>query len=212
MSCDWRNLLAIWLLALTLASPGTMANNQGSASLPATQSALFARLGEHLRPPAEGLQGRFRQQRELPFLQRPVISSGRFRLHNGGDIDWVMELPEPSITRIRDGVLSIDGRTLDTIPAAALLQALAGGDTAALARHFAIVQETAALPADGSDAAAWQVTLIPRAHRLQSLFHSLHLSGARYLQQLQVDQGEGNITLIEFTEVRAQGNPASDKP
>lgn len=197
MTAALRGLLVLLLAAATVV--------QG-APAPGVQ----ARLAQ-----APVLRGDFVQEKQVAGFRRPLRSSGRFLLVRGQGLAWDTREPFAGETVLAQGRLytrDLDGRRrllLDgaaspgAAAATALLLALLGGDLEALAADFELQERV--------DDAGWQLLLSPRPGPMQSAFTRLRLAGDRHVREVEVEEANGDRTLITFAAIEEAQAPTADE-
>lgn len=186
-----RALIAVLALVLGPA-PGAVAG-EGSA--------LLQQIASQLAPPAGGLEGDFRQSRQPAFLERPLVSTGHFRLVPGGELRWQVEEPAPSVMLMEQGELSLDGRHLRDGGIGRLIQRLLEGfnrgDFDALLQRFEVVGTAE----DGR----WHLRLIPLPGRLADALTHIDLRGGRRVERVTILEPGDVVTVVEFSGVTPLG-------
>lgn len=158
--------------------------------------------------PGEILEGRFRQERILSGLDRPLVSEGRFLLAPGRGLIWRTETPLASATVLTEsGMGQFLGDRLamrlsaDRLPALARLYAILGaalaGDLTSIERDFDVARE--------KEGEAWRAALRPRAAPSADLpFSEIILQGRRHVEQAEIRKSDGDIDRIEFHSQRIE--------
>ncbi|MCW5752060.1 MAG: outer membrane lipoprotein carrier protein LolA [Alphaproteobacteria bacterium] len=161
--------------------------------------------------PGTFLEGRFRQERILAGLERPLVSEGRFLVVPGLGLIWRTETPlSSSMILTGAGMDQYVGERLamrlsaDRLPGlarlhAALAAAMAG-ELQALERDFDVRHEGSA---DG-----WQVRLVPRVAPSATLpFSEIVLRGHRHVEQAEIGRDGGDMDRILFSAHRIRKGP-----
>jgi hypothetical protein len=150
------------------------------------------------------LRGAFQQQKQVAGFSKPLRSEGTFLLSREHGVLWSTLKPFPSevvltrdriLSRQRDGStrVEMDGRQQPALRAVnEMMFALMSGDVAALAPRFSSTVE--ALPEQG-----WRLTLTPRPGPLARSFKRLRLQGDRHVRQVEIDEANGDRTVLDFT-------------
>lgn len=173
------------------------------ATAPAHAAPALSQLTTRLEQ-AHVIHAGFSQTKTLLALKRPLRSSGQLVFARGQGVLWLIEKPyQASYALSSDSVTEIapDGsrklRAAREAPALAqvgrVFQAIFQGDLKALEAHFTVI-------VDG-DAEHWQVDLIPRP-ALQRFLKRIVARGGRFLEQVEVDEAQGDHTRIEFRDAR----------
>jgi hypothetical protein len=145
----------------------------------------------------QALQGRFKQEKSLPFLTRPLLSSGDFSLSDDSGLRWRVSEPVVSVMTVtKDGVKLNDqavkdrgvGELMDQ-----LMRAFMSGNLSTLKRTFIASGEL--------DNESWHLSLTPRSVFMKSALTSIDVRGADFLQQLIIVESSGSTTGIHFLEV-----------
>lgn len=177
-----RRLLAALLLSVSAAA--------GAADL---QAQIAAQLS------AQPLtRGRFAQEKTLPFLSRPLQSSGEFLYSAEFGVLWRVQEPVASELVITDAGLFQNGERLaggagpmGTVKD--VFQGLLGGRLAALQRYFTLVA--------GGDPQHWQLQLTPKPGPLQQALTAVELRGGSALDSLALTEPGGARTRIIFSAI-----------
>ena len=207
---------AFWF-GVILAAPALLA---GTLRASTGDSALNAKLADIDRRAADvrDLSARFEQKKFTALLKKPLVSSGRVRM-KGSTVRWDTEVPEPAVLH-SDGreirmyyprqrvveVYPIDRRITDL--AASPLPRLAS-----LREHFAIAE------VDARDAFGAEVEGEDRGRRIAlrltptDEYLKEHVDRvlvlldveAAYVLRVEVDDADGDRTLIRFTDVKLNG-------
>ena len=163
-------------------------------------------LTQQILAPFQGIQvvkGSFHQEKKLPVLSQPFLSSGIFLSVKGKGLYWETQSPSPStlimtpgkVTQIiqgREHTFQATGSGMDGL--ALLLPALLDGDTSTL-YHYFFLSPTA--PSDG-----WTITLVPKQKELASLLALVSVTGInKQLEAIVMEGPDGDITRITFNDV-----------
>ncbi|WP_454831026.1 outer membrane lipoprotein carrier protein LolA [Pseudoxanthomonas wuyuanensis] len=152
------------------------------------------------------LRGDFQQQKQVAGFSKPLRSQGRFVLSREHGVLWSTLKPFASevvltrdriLSRQRDGStrVELDGRQQPALRAVnEMMFALMSGDVAALAPRFSSTVE--ALPEQG-----WRLTLTPQPGPLARSFKRIRLQGDRYVRQVEIEEANGDRSLLEFTAI-----------
>lgn len=150
------------------------------------------------------LRGDFHQQKQMTGFSKPLRSEGNFVLSRDHGVLWSTLKPFPSemvltrdriLSRQRDGStrVELDGRQQPALRAVnEMMFALMSGDVAVLTPRFSSKVE--ALPEQG-----WRLTLTPRPGPLARSFKRIRLQGDRHVRQVEIDETNGDRTVLEFT-------------
>lgn len=145
------------------------------------------------------LQGRFEQQRYLADLDSRLSSSGRFVYERDTRVVWMLETPvEDRLEFTPDSAPQIGdtagGGERRQNQVAALILRLLDGDWQALEERFVIE-----LSGTSED---WRVTLTPKAEALRERLTQIRLSGARYLERLELQAANQDVLKVRFFDQR----------
>ncbi len=142
--------------------------------------------------------GQFVQRRQLPELERPIVSRGRFAYSARRGLLWLIE--EPVESRL---VIDAEGVHQDGEPVRGsgafeairpLFESLFSGDLAPLERDFLVTRE------DADE--GWRLALSPRDGRLARALEGITIEGADTPRRLVIEASDGSRTELEFTDVR----------
>ena len=176
-----------WTLRLALAlvlflPPQLMADN-----------ALLTSIGARLTT-AEELHCRFEQEKNLPFLTRPLRSSGEISISREHGLRWRVNKPVVSEMTVDISGVQLDGRPVKDNGSgkliASLMQAFMTGELAALEQNFALTGQL-------SDE-RWQLVLRPRSSFLKAALTRVEVDGASTLQQVVIVEQNGTISTIHL--------------
>jgi len=149
----------------------------------------------------EILRGHFLQERELAGFSRPLRSEGSFVLAPGTGLIWRGEKPFASTTIVSSaGIVQLSGnQEAMRLPAAQLpglnrlyevLGAALSGDIAPLRQTFTVLRST--------QGDRWQIALTPLQTGGVAQLKSLVLSGERFVEDVKIDRGGGDVDNITF--------------
>jgi hypothetical protein len=165
------------------------------------QTAEFNRIAAAMSR-ANVLRARFVQTKTIPALTRPVVMTGRFVYARGTGVIWNIERPYPVRYLLDErGVTEIskDGTALPRAGAGEMqhvgriLRALLEPDLEVLSRYF--------VPTVEGTAARWSLTLLPRPV-LRQAFKDVRVRGARFVEQVVLNEANGDVTVIEFRQTQ----------
>jgi hypothetical protein len=154
---------------------------------------------------AKAIRGRFVQRRNLAGLSQPLESSGTFLFARGTGIEWHTQQPfdsqflltDAGIEQRDEGGVSLRIDTADQ-PALAVVSrvffALFALDFTALSHDF----ELSGARRDSG----WVLALKPRAEALGSVFRQAHVSGGASVEQVILEDGNGDSSVIDLTDVQ----------
>lgn len=141
--------------------------------------------------------GRFVQRRQLPELERPIVSRGRFAYSAGRGLLWLIEEPVESHLVIDSEGVYQDGEPIRGSGAFGairpLFESLFSGDLAPLQRDFGVTRE--------AGGAGWRLLLTPRDDRLAEALDRIIIEGADTPRRLVIEASDGSRTEMEFEDV-----------
>ena len=160
------------------------------------------------------LRAQFEQQRSISGMSQPLKSSGNLLIAQKNGLWWQQEKPFSLTLLLTENrmVQTMQGQppqvvTADNNPQMfqfnSLLTALFHADRQALQQNFKL---------DFSDKGqgAWQLTLTPTTTPLNRLFRNLHLEGSAFLDNIEINDMQGDVTHIHFFNQQTQ--PATLTP
>ncbi len=149
----------------------------------------------------------FTQNKSLRALTRPLISKGRLIFVAGKGVLW--QVREPFATQVlvkNDALIKWND---DGVPQrlsfgqAPIFRALsqvflAGftGDMTRLGESFEIVSDVVQ--------SRWRLTLTPRDPAFAAIIATVRVSGGRFVDELLIEEGRGDRTLIRFSGMNAE--------
>lgn len=186
-----RLLLFVSLVALSWpAFPAELFRHPLPSAMPPALREIHQRFAQ-----AEVLELRFRQQKWLPELQQPLVSTGTLTVAPNLGLEWRTDQPFPSVWRVtRDGHV-LDGSENPASEAIAhLLLALLSADIKPLQSTFSLywLQQPS----------HWLLGLQPHDPRLRHVLDSIVVSGAHSVQRVEVRERSGDRTQIDFISTR----------
>ncbi len=139
-------------------------------------------------------QGSFQQEKRLKILRKPLLSTGSFTYHSSTGVIWKTLTPIPSLLLVNDAHL-LTGQGEQAVPPAfgKVFKAMLGGDLNQLSEDFVIIGE--------DKKPAWQLQLTPKDELLKKIISSILLSGDTELRSLELQEVNGNLTRISFTQI-----------
>lgn len=151
------------------------------------------------------LRGQFEQKKTLTGFKQPLVSAGDFLLWREHGVSWHTRTPFDSLLTLgRRGVTHAQGGKIyqmdatkepGLVVANEVLFALLSGDIALLARRFRISGNLV-----GSE--GWQLRLVPNDVALSKVFRRVELSGARFVQDIKLEDMNGDMTAIRFSQLK----------
>lgn len=139
----------------------------------------------------EVAQGKFRQEKRLKFLRKPLLSEGEFIYSRGRGIIWKTLSPVASVLFMNQKRLLLD-QTEQVLPPqfGRIFQALLGGEVESLVNDFNIRAE--------EKKSNWHVHMSPKDEMMQKIVRAMELSGDTEVRSLDVEEVSGNVTKISF--------------
>lgn len=141
-------------------------------------------------------RGIFNQQKTLPILTQPLVSSGRFLYDAERGVLWSVEQPVNSKVVINAKGIFADGALLAGGSGGAMLQTLfkglLSGDLQQLQTQFDIREE--------GSRKQWRMLLTPRAQPLSAAIDSIELNGGDDAQQLTINERQGSVTRLVLSQ------------
>ena len=145
---------------------------------------------------------RFEEQRQLAFLERPLVSWGTISFSPPDELIKQTLGPEPSLARIEgDRLLIVDGSgerqlSLDSDPAirvyVAPFRAVLAGDRASLERHYDIAAEL------GS---SWSLKLTPRSAEVAQRIERIAIAGRDdRVERIEIREPGGHAISLQLSE------------
>lgn len=157
----------------------------------------------------------FRQEKQVKFISKPLVSQGKFQFANNVGLSWHIEQPFFSRTLfLPKGVFKVDesGQTSEekdraTLAIADLLQSLFSGQWQSLADKFNVgASETL-------DENRWQITLTATDPWVSKVLKSIRLQGKQDKQQIEqiiLLDTKDNTTAISLYKMHQQITPLND--
>jgi hypothetical protein len=139
-------------------------------------------------------EGRFRQDKSIKVLKRPLISTGTFTYRRRQGVIWQTLTPVPSVLLVNQmRLLTTQGE--QNLPPAfgRVLVAMFGGDLQLVNEDFAIT--------GANDQGTWQLQLQPKDPLMQKIIIGMQLTGDKELKQLDIREASGNFTRITFEHI-----------
>ncbi|SJM91584.1 Outer membrane lipoprotein carrier protein LolA [Crenothrix polyspora] len=149
-------------------------------------------------------QGQFQQEKRLKILRKPLLSTGTFTYHQSKGVIWKTLTPVSSLLLVNDSHL-ITAQGEQAVPPAfgSVFKALLGGELNRLTEGFSIT---------GKDQkTAWQLQLIPKDALLKKVISTIQLTGDTELRQLELQEVNGNLTQISFTQISHPDHLSSEQ-
>ncbi|MBI3897952.1 MAG: outer membrane lipoprotein carrier protein LolA [Gammaproteobacteria bacterium] len=148
------------------------------------------------------LRAQFTQTKTIPALTRPITTSGRFVYGRGQGVLWTVEQPYQARYALDENGVSEVGPSGTRLRAASqpgmqhvgrVLRALLEPDIAALEQYFTASTSGAAN--------RWELLLTPKT-ALRQAFKTVRLRGGRFVEEVLLDEANGDTTLIRFRQTQ----------
>jgi hypothetical protein len=139
-------------------------------------------------------EGRFRQEKNLKVLKKPLISTGTFIYHRSRGVIWQTLTPVSSVLLVNQTRL-LTAHDEQALPPAfgRVFTAMFGGDVQAMKEGFDI--------SGTNDKTAWKLQLKPKDALLQKIIVDMQLTGGKELQRIDIKEANGNFTRITFDRI-----------
>lgn len=138
--------------------------------------------------------GQFQQHRDVDFLERPLASSGNFRVDRVEGLEWRVLSPVKSTMQILRGTLTLNGKTVSDMGAgrlmAVVMQGAFNGDFSELKNHFHLIGKIR-----GEN---WTLELVPKSNLLKKGIEVIQLKGGNYLSEISLQETFGARTTIRL--------------
>ena len=156
---------------------------------------------------SQAKEARFEQEKQVAGLSQPLRASGELLLVRDLGLWWQQQKPFALTLTLTPQrmVQQVAGQPATVIDSPQLLEfsqmllALFGSDEATLSRYFSIDFQ--------SSEAGWQLVMVPTQAPLDKVFASLTLSGQGQLDQLLIEDRQGDSTRIRFSAWRERPLP-----
>lgn len=147
------------------------------------------------------LRAEFTQTKTIAALTRPLVTSGRFVFVRGQGLLWRIEQPYRVTYLLADrGIVEVDengnairgggGQATGLQHVSRIFRALFEPDIELLDQYFT--------PVASGDARHWELQLAPRQASLRQVFKTVRVAGARFVEQVVLDETSGDTTTIRF--------------
>ncbi|MDR1275176.1 MAG: outer membrane lipoprotein carrier protein LolA [Candidatus Accumulibacter sp.] len=165
------------------------------------------------------VRARFEQTKTIRSLKRPLVVSGRLVFSQRHGVLWAIDAPY-RITYVlgEDRVAEIDDagtrreRASSELPGfsqvSRVFRALLSAKTQVLGEYFDVRVKTSA---EGEGTAPWELVLTPRQDHLARFLSGMRVSGARFVENLSIDEAGGNRSEIRFFDTRGDGALSGDE-
>jgi hypothetical protein len=155
---------------------------------------LLADVGARLVK-TEITEGRFRQEKNIKVLKKPLISTGTFIYHRSRGVIWQTLMPVSSVLLVNQTrLLTAQGEQALPPAFGRVFTAMFGGDLQAMKEGFDI-------SGMNDKGGAWKLQLKPKDALLQKIITDMQLMGSKELQQIDIREANGNFTRITFEQI-----------
>jgi len=162
-------------------------------------TALLASIAARLTT-AEEVHSHFTQEKTLPFLTRPLRSTGEISISRENGLRWRVKQPVVSEMTVDSSGVQLDGRPMKDNGTgeliASLMQAFMTGELAGLEQTFTLTGE---LYDDH-----WQLVMKPRSPFLKAALTRIEVDGTSALAQVVIVEKNGTISTLQLRPI----NPA----
>lgn len=160
------------------------------------------------------ISGQFEQQKQLQGLDYPLSSSGHFIFWKDKGLYLASDKPFFNATTITlnqiihwredgSGSLSQEQSGLIQREISRTLLAFFSADLTLIEERFNTQWQF--------DETGWQLLLTPRHEMVRKQMHSAQLRGADYIESLRLTGGNGDITLLTFTNITDRAAPTAEQ-
>jgi len=206
-----RPLIAVCRLLLICASGciGPFCAAQSNATDAPRSADALARIAAQIEQ-YPVIRAEFLQSKQMLAMKRPLVTSGRIVYTRSHGVLWQIEQPyRMSYLLGEDRIVEIgaDGsrreRGLREVAGLAqigrVFRAMLGADAAALREYFDVAVR--------GDAGKWEIDLKPREPQLAQVLTGLLLTGARFVETIQIGEVGGDSTQIRFRNTQGAAAP-----
>ncbi|WP_324646384.1 outer membrane lipoprotein carrier protein LolA [Acinetobacter sp. MD2] len=152
------------------------------------------------------VHAQFEQRKQLSSLNKTYVSKGAVVFSKQRGVLWQMHSPvQADLVVTPQKVVQKTQRTFSQInvqqspygSVATLFLQLMAGDEKALASNFNIVRVN-------QNQQNWDVTLTPKSSLFKQLFKQVDVKGARFVNQIVIQEKDNNLTQINFSQQTSQ--------
>lgn len=162
----------------------------------------------------------FIQTKQVKFMQKPLVSSGRIRFAKNHGLLWIIDKPFQSKTWVnQQGVFKANQfedkkqvKDPQMKAVAGLLGDLLSAQIDQVAQKFSVVEDSTDIDT------VWQVTLRPNTTLMKKVLQSIQVIGTdpdvenvQGIQRIVVTDSNQNVTEIEFNDIKRQHKPLTDQ-
>lgn len=170
-----------------------------------SDDAVLAQIAANLSRPTV-LRSDFTQTKTVAAMTRPIVTSGKFVYAREQGILWKIEQPYRVTYALSEkGAAEVDANGVAVRAAnqsqglqhvGRIFRALFEADFAALGQYF--------VPTVSGSANRWELTLAPRGP-LRQVFKNVRVRGARFVEEVNFDEANGDTMMIRFLNIREAG-------
>ncbi|MEB3753610.1 outer membrane lipoprotein carrier protein LolA [Acinetobacter sp. MD2(2019)] len=152
------------------------------------------------------VHAQFEQEKKLTALNRTYVSKGNVLFSKQQGVLWQMHspvqadlivTPEKLVQKTQRTMSQIDVKQSPYGSVATLFLQLMAGDEKALASHFNVLNVQ-------KNPQGWMVALSPKSSLFKKLFNQVNVQGGRFVNQIVIQEKDGNITQIHFSQQTTQ--------
>jgi hypothetical protein len=159
------------------------------------------------------LRADFVQTRSMKELQRPQVARGRMLAWGASGVIWEIQEPVRATYVLRESttIQIMDGRETErsaqddaaSARVGRVLKSLLQGDANALGQWFEVAAHVAP--------ERWTITLKPHPGILASYLKGMQVSGAEYVERVEIEEAGGDRTQIRFRNYRDGGTLSEEE-
>jgi|GEM_PF-6340677 len=157
------------------------------------------------------ISGDFQQERVIPSMNTKLRSEGTFEIRKPQQVRWHQASPflstfliskdKATLTLAESAPSDIDLRTQPAMLAVGqILSGLFLGNTKSIQPYFTVED----LPRDPKASKKWTFKLIPKQELMKKVLEPIRVSGALFIENLEIRNKSGNLTKIRFSNVKTQ--------
>ena len=143
----------------------------------------------------QDIKGSFTQTKSIVNFKKPIITSGDYEFKNN-ELFWNITKPIQSNTKInKDGIYNLIGNSWVKSEARydkSLFLSIIHLDFDALKNDFDIAIQ--------GDESSWYIFLQPKSYWIKKIFSSIKVKGAKKIENIEINEQNGDISQIEFHE------------
>ncbi|MBP3194593.1 MAG: outer membrane lipoprotein carrier protein LolA [Cardiobacteriaceae bacterium] len=149
----------------------------------------------------QNIQGDFHQEKYLKGINNPLLTRGKFSLHQGKNAELLWNISAPIELQLKvnkHGISQWNGDKQDWIASAdknqseqvKLFLAILSGNSSELAKYFDL-QIT-------GDEDNWQLEMLPSNNLVQQIFNKIIIKGGKNIKTVEILEAAGERTLLYF--------------